>query len=196
MHYMNRVLIKIISLMVMIAALAMVCCAKVEVNCDYHLKVQTERLKSGDSLIMSSNSRVSWYYADTADWYVASYEDALAGIITSKNDGTTLNAENSENRTDGEYNFVFSSSPVMLVVCDTDEPIFGWRDAGVVPNLPNMAISAVLQPWIRDTSVGNTSPVPQPLRRDTLITKIGWRMYYKSEASENYPWDSGWNGRR
>lgn len=91
------------------------------------------------------------FYADTTQWTVGSYEDAVAMRITDKETGEvrTGPAVVAEPFTDavmgGKYclEMFLTKNPVMLVVVDTELKVYGYRKQTLGENLPRVYESVV-----------------------------------------------------
>lgn len=86
------------------------------------------------------------YYADTTQWRVASYDDALAGRITAKNGGQVRNEPDAiaepyfgEALSD-KYcvEMTLKSTPVMLIVADPVLRIYGYRQQTLAEGLSSL----------------------------------------------------------
>lgn len=170
------------------AALLAVCvfalqgCGKVAVDCDYTIRTVEEETKNGkDEFRFSSDIRVFAYLLDAEEWEVASYDDALEGVVTSKTTGAKANPDftGTEGET-GFYDFNFTEIPVMLVACHTRYPAYGWRDSKVVANLGRMEIPVVFRIWKYESR--NEADI---LKQDEVLENDkGWRMVYISTWEE------------
>ena len=96
------------------------------------------------------------HYADTVEWEVASYDDALLGIATHKTTGERLESPVATGVLDmnGEFSMgVFTKSPVMLIACDRNthgayaSRIFGYRQTIAAPTLETMRLPVIFRPW-------------------------------------------------
>ncbi len=161
-----------------VCAFALHGCAKVAVDCDYTIRTVEEEVKNGkDEFQLSSDIRVFAHLLDAQEWEVASYEDALQGIVTSKTTGAKaapdfIGAEGEK----GFYSFNFTEIPVMLVACHTVYPAYGWRNSGVVANLDRMDIPVVFRIWKYESE--NEGDI---LKEDEVLDNDkGWKMVYIS----------------
>lgn len=165
-----------ILVLTVLCALAFTRCNKVTVDCDYILRTMREAEKGGvrDTI---GKTGVYVFHADTTTWKVLTYEDAIEGIITNDN-GDTRRADMVGVQTvTGIYEFNFTRKDVMLLAYHTDYPVFGYRNANVVANLPNMNIPVVFQTW-------KVSDQSNPLRYTVRETGGGWTMVYEGTDTE------------
>ena len=113
------------------------------------------QFENGGASFFVSNVKAYAYYGDTAYWKVDSWDDALAGIVTNKEDGSKL-APVYEATPDADY--MMSMGPLtqeqlMLLVCYTapDEvggaKMYAWRNAKIIENLPQIYVDLVFKPW-------------------------------------------------
>lgn len=129
---------------------------------------------STDGLDVMDYNAYGWgFYADTAVYAVASYDDALEGIITSKVDGSKKSYDLIGDKVDqGQLEFLLTSMPVMLVVVDPVEKLYAWRHAQIAANLPIMNVPVFFRPW----------------KESSLYIDTRWNMvnefYVEEEAAE------------
>ena len=114
------------------------------------------------------------YEVDTLDWGIASYADAVAGIITHKNDPDrrltepddiatpydgTAAADGSEGNTVGWLQLPLGRRARMVVAVDRTDSIYGYTMQQPQLNLPRLYVSLIFQPWKEGFSykVGNWS---------------------------------------
>lgn len=117
--------------------------------------VQTE---SSGEIVTLANVKSYAFAVDTTDWYVASYEDALAGIITSKKSSseritTPIGISGPFEPIDGapaSVNWIQMSveSPMIMVVAiDTEHKIYGYRNQQLEVNVPWLYVTVIFHPW-------------------------------------------------
>ena len=93
------------------------------------------------------------FEADTLTWTIASYEDALNGVLTRKESG-----ERGVAPVAGELILVdsvatevlsmqVSSTPVILVAVDTENRLYGYRQQDLGENLSPLYTSVIFRPW-------------------------------------------------
>lgn len=92
--------------------------------------------------------------ADTTDWGVASYDDALAGILTAKSDPAqrieTPLAEAAPCETEGMTERLSMSLPagsLMLLAVDTEHRLYAYTQQSFVENLGSLYVSLIFRPW-------------------------------------------------
>ncbi len=152
-----------------LALLAGACSKKFDTDCTVVLTPYFQPGKSAAKEL--APAAVSYgFYADTALWEVAGYDDALAGVITSRESGEKRPFDlSAEAPGGGTVNFVFAASPAMLVSASRDYPIYGWRGAAVTPDLGTLYLSLTFQSFMSDTTYLQSGwyitngYIPQPL---------------------------------
>lgn len=91
------------------------------------------------------------FYADTAQWAVLSYDDALAGVITSRTDGSKhsydLSAGPDEMLAPTLRLGPVTSTHLMLVVCFPDTYSYAYRQVPMTPGIGNISISITFRTW-------------------------------------------------
>jgi len=172
---------KWITVLLALCAIALPGCAKVAVDCDYTIRTVEEELMNANEFVFSSEIRVFAYLLDAEEWEVASYDDALDGVVTSKTTGAKANPDFTG--TEGEkgfYSFNFTEMPVMLVACHTEYPAYGWRDSKIIANLDRMDIPVVFRVWKYESENEN-----EILKQDEVLDNDkGWKMVYISTWEE------------
>lgn len=107
---------------------------------------------SSDAIFKPSTDIDSYaFYADTTEWYIASWEDALARRITNKITGEVL----AEPATIGEFNssqqyqtsMVVNQTPSMLVVVNPTLRIYAYRNYEVPENLSEVYAKLYIAAW-------------------------------------------------
>ena len=76
---------RIIALAV-VAIAAVGCFKKVTLDCRYNVRIYFQA-ESGGEVVQGENTIAYAFAADTTQWTVASYDDALNGVLTSKTSG-------------------------------------------------------------------------------------------------------------
>jgi len=125
--------------------------------------------------------------ADTAAWTVASYDDALAGIITSRSDPdekiAAPYASSSPYGDEGWIRLSLDREWQMIVVVDPADKLYACTRQQIGENLGQLTVSAVFQPWKPGKSYksGNwlffNDFYVEPLRLDCFVDA-------KSQASD------------
>ena len=103
-----------------------------------------------ESAFTSSQVKAYAYAADTTDWYIASYDDAVAGKITRKDgseERTTPNFQAYYENDSGTYGMEVTATPLMAVVVDRLNRIYAYTK--FVPDLegPSPTWPVVFRPW-------------------------------------------------
>lgn len=100
---------------------------------------------------LATGVTVHAFYADTTEWKVASFEDARAGTIINRIDGSTMQPEFSGPQ---DADGAISLGPVtrlrfMLVICYEDDPekIYGWRNAQTGENIESISVVVTADPY-------------------------------------------------
>ncbi|MCM1151305.1 MAG: hypothetical protein NC209_06715 [Alistipes sp.] len=97
--------------------------------------------------------------ADTAEWTVASYDDALNGIITSKADPavkeTAPLALSEPYGADGWIRLPLDREWQMVVVVDPLDRLYAYTQQQIGENLPMLTVSVLFQPWKTGSSYKN-----------------------------------------
>lgn len=97
-----------------------------------------------------SSCKVYAYAVDTTEWYIASYEHAAEGIITSRSSGVTRTSPDfpgySVSGTD-VFGLEVSASPVMLVAVDRSDRIYAYTEAEIDLQGPDPAFAVLFRPW-------------------------------------------------
>lgn len=135
----------------------------VELDCRVVPFVQAEEGAEEVPMAVSASAvRAYAYAADTTFWRVASYQDALGGVITSKGDpDQRRDAPNFTAYPDGDaYRMTVSSTPLMVVVVDRTAERYAYRrfDVGLAGEPLTMPV--VFRPW----------------RGEYLYVDDGWRV--------------------
>lgn len=102
------------------------------------------------SAFTSSQVKAYAYVADTTDWYIASYDDAVAGRITRKDaseERTTPNFQAYYESDSGLWGMEVTATPLMAVVVDRLNRIYAYTK--LAPNLqgPSPIWPVVFRPW-------------------------------------------------
>lgn len=104
------------------------------------------------------------YAVDTADWKVATYDDATLGIITSKYDEeeTKRNpmATASRNSETGFYTMKVSGTPLMVIVADTRNRRYAYVRQDIDLSGGPYSVQLTFRPW----------------RTDSVYVEQGWRF--------------------
>ncbi|MCD8073418.1 MAG: hypothetical protein LUE10_09765 [Alistipes sp.] len=164
-------------------------CTKVDTDVAYDIKTYL-RLPDVDSAIWFNEyvEIFAFHDVDTADFWVASYQDAARGVITSKLDASdTRGPEQGIGQVspDGSRIHIgsFTGGKVMLVAYDPeshgkyDSKMYAWRQIAIEPGVGLVTISLYFNPEKRGEVVAERNP--------------GSRVYLESKwyvANDN-PWE-------
>lgn len=128
------------------------CFKEVSMRTDVVLKPWVQAESNGE--LQGVEDPVAWAFeADTAQWTVASYADALAGRLTDKRTGAEgpRPVEGALMRIDSvEIDLVsmhVERSPVVLVAVDPVNRLYGYRQLELGENLSPLWVSVVFRPW-------------------------------------------------
>lgn len=148
---------RIITLLALLAVTAAPgCFKKVSYDTLYVVKplVQSE---SGGVPLAVPGAVAYAFDVDTAQWTVATYADALAGILTPK-EGTAAApapaAVSQPFEMDSTENWIcmqVSAPSLMVLVVDTQDRLYGYRQQALAENLSPMYVSAIFRPWKEGT---------------------------------------------
>lgn len=144
-----------LSLLVVAVSLAG-CFKKVRYETTYVLEPWVELTSGGEKVAyMWDTIRCYAFPTDTTEWTVASYRDALDGVVTSLRTGeryTTPMAAGEPYQLDGNENWLampVSGPSVMIVAVDTYNRLYGYRQQGLGANLSQMYVQMTFRPWKR-----------------------------------------------
>lgn len=91
------------------------------------------------------------FYADTTEWYIASWEDAVAHRITSKTSGQTLDVPDVVGEFNPEEQYqttLLVEQPVsMLVVVNPALKLYAYRKYELPENLPDIYAKLYMAAW-------------------------------------------------
>ena len=140
------------------ALLSTGCFEKVSDRTEYLLKPLVQYTSGG--LAEPLGEVVAYAFAaDTAEWGVASYEDALAGIVTAKENPAerieTPLATAAPCETEGMTDRIRMSLPagsLMLLAVDTQHRLYAYTQQELVENLGTLYVSLVFKPWREGTA--------------------------------------------
>lgn len=91
------------------------------------------------------------YYVDTTEWRVASYEDAVAGRITNKLTGATLDSPDVLGAFNSSQEFqislVLTAERSMIVVVNPGLKLYAYRSYELPVNLPQVDTKLYMAAW-------------------------------------------------
>lgn len=108
--------------------------------------------KEGEDPAEIKSLKAYAFAADTTAWYIASYDDAVAGKITSKDDDSftrtnpNFQAYKEENST--LYKMKVSTQQLMVVVVDRDNGLYAYTKKEVDLEGPSPTYSVLFRPWL------------------------------------------------
>lgn len=130
-----------------VALTATSCFKDVKMDCRYHLRPYYQA-ESGGVAVQGENIVAYAFAADTTQWTVASYDDALNGVLTSKTSSEKRSdAMVRAEQQDSTVVLQLTATPATIVVVDTVNKLYGWRMTEVVENLPDLYVSITFRPW-------------------------------------------------
>lgn len=135
------------------AALFMGCFKDVSYKTTYVFK-PLEQEKSGDPTQILADAKLYAFAADTSSWEVASYKDALAGVISQRGNrnekiSTPLAAGEpyEQEGVEGLLQMSFDRSSVMVVAVDTKNELYGYTQQEVPENTPKIYVTLIFKRW-------------------------------------------------
>lgn len=166
------------------------CFEKVSHSTDYVLRPSVQFTSGGLEEPLAGVVAYA-FDADTTLWGVASYDDALAGIVTSKENPAEQLAPLAEAlpcETEGMTDRLcmrLPSRPLMVLAVDTEHRLYAYTQQKIVENLPNLYVKVLFKPWRETTayreqwSFYNPFFVPAP--------KIECTLRVAAQAAEEAP---------
>lgn len=129
------------------------CFKDVSTKTTFVLKPLLQEL-SGDQKLPLEGVKAYAFNVDTTQWTVATYADALAGIITQRADPTQklstpdAVAEPYEKEgTVGWLQMLLAAPTQMVVAVDPAQKLYAYTQQVMPENLPNLYVSLLFQPW-------------------------------------------------
>ena len=140
----------------LVAALLAGCFKKVRYETTYVLEPWVELTSGGEKVAyLWDTIRCYAFPTDTTDWTVASYQDALDGVVTNLRSGERYDrpmAAGEPYQMDGNENWLsmpVSGSSVMIVAVDTYNRLYGYRQQEIGANIPQLYVQTTFRPWKR-----------------------------------------------
>lgn len=119
-------------------------------DCFIDPAVQSEEGGAAEEI---SNLKAYAFAADTAAWYIASYDDAVAGKITSKDDDsfTRSNPNFTAYKEEGSslYKMQVSTGTLMVVVVDRVDRLYAYTKKEVDLEGAPPTFSVLFRPWVQ-----------------------------------------------
>lgn len=127
-----------------------VSCDKPVLGCDYRLTVMWQERKSVTEPIPLQTAKVYAFFVSPDEWEVTSIENARAGIATAVGDPSRTRSYDMTAEAGGEsqnvFEMQFSTTPVMILVADTQYPMWATGNANIVAGLANMYVTIEFMP--------------------------------------------------
>lgn len=144
---------KPIHILALAALLLAGCFEKVAHDTIYMLTPKTQAA-SGDTERVVEGARTYAFAADTASWFVASYDDALNGVITSRTDpsakrsdpiatGQPVTTEGFE----GSLEMRLTRPSQLVVAADPEDRLYAYTQQKVAENLPRTYVTLTFKPY-------------------------------------------------
>lgn len=120
-----------------------------------YIDFKVQPTEGGAEVVPAKNTaNVYAFAADTTEWYIASYADANAGVITSKvdpkNKRTNPSFKSSRDDVTGQYSIAATKETLMIVVVDRADQIYAYSKQTVaIPGAPK-TFGITIRPW-KDT---------------------------------------------
>ena len=119
------------------------------VECLVDAQAQSEEGGPSEPL---SQPKIYAYAADTVAWRIASYDDAVNGVLTSKSSGQTRTSPDFPAYPVPEssfYSLEATASPIMLVVVDRAHRTYAYTKAEVDLSGTSVDFSVLFRPWLQ-----------------------------------------------
>lgn len=142
---------------------------------------------SGDSYVELSGVVAHSFTADTTDYMVASYDDALAGVLTNRTSGSKLSAKYSSQAwplEDFESSVAVEAEGdlVVLVVVDTEHEDYAYRNYSMGLNLETTYIALQFRPWYEGEFTQNSWQYVVP---EAIIVEVEEEEEEESDEEES-----------
>ena len=136
-------------------------CADSEIRTDYIITPYVQLEEAGDNSVPlpAEHVKAYGYYVDSTYWQVNSWDDAVAGILTSKSDDQQTRLPDFTAEPDENGRLIIgplTRLDFMLLVCCTDPSsvgggkMYAYRNAETLENLPNIYVDLIFKPWRMD----------------------------------------------
>ena len=137
--------------LLVVAALALHSCFKDTVSYTRFNLAVYDQTDSEAAFVHTEELDSYAFYADTTDWYIASWEDAVARRITSKTSGQTLDVPDVVGEFNPEEQYqttLLVEQPVsMLVVVNPALKLYAYRKYELPENLPDIYAKLYMAAW-------------------------------------------------
>lgn len=142
-----------ITLLLAITALLTGCFKDVSYKTTYVLK-PLQQATSGDMLQITPDAKLYAFAADTAQWSVASYQDALDGVITSRTNPSKKISETvavgepyQREETEGWLQMPLELRTQLILAVDTQNQLYAITQFETTENLPFTYVTLIFKPY-------------------------------------------------
>lgn len=140
--------------MLLLAGLSLSRCNKgygpLDTTLTIYPSVQVEQ--SGDSLRLEGWKGYYYFPADTATYWVSSYQNALDGVFSRQYADGDFNSQTAEVNGSKWVRFPnINSTSAMLLVVYPDDSLYAWRPMNFVDGLDSMTVRLVFKRWQTDS---------------------------------------------
>lgn len=146
-------------MLLLVAALSLTGCLKSEEKANYYHFKPLAQYTSGDLGVALDDFKAYAFEVDTTLWGVASFDDALQGILTSKENPSEQYADyystseptTLEGLTD-RYALRLPESDVMVLAVDPVNRLYGYTQVAMKPAVGNLYVTLIFKPWKETTA--------------------------------------------
>ncbi len=128
-------------------------CSKVEMNQLFRITPYLQMENKGPETLADDIIAYS-FYADTVHWRLASWDDAIAGRLTKRiatgmrSDTIYYDILTGQDATTHELVCgPLLDQPVIIVLCDREHKIYGWRQVPTAANMDETYVNVRFRPW-------------------------------------------------
>lgn len=117
---------------------------------DCFVDAQVQETEGGEPQRLSE-TKIYAYAVDTTAWRIASYDDAVNGIITSKTSEQTRTTPDFPAYPHGDtglYGMEVTASPIMLVVVDRTHRTYAYTETEIDLAAASVSISVLFRSWL------------------------------------------------
>lgn len=147
-----RPIARIFSSVLLPAALAASCSRSVSYDTDLQLKPLVQFTSGGPILPLEGTVSYAFPLADTTRWTVATYRDALDGVLTERFTGERLTGgvRGSSLAADGRQTWLsmpVSATSALITAADPAQRQYGYAQIELAENLSPLTVAVVFYPW-------------------------------------------------
>ncbi len=149
---------KFILSLAVLAALLTGCFKEVSHKTNYVLKPLIQNL-SGEATQPLEGVKAYAFAADTADYTVATYADAEAGVLTRRtnpaeklSEPTAVAEPFAQEGTTGWLQMSLGRTSQLVLAVDTQNKLYAYTQQTLAVNLPKLYVSLIFKPWKEGTS--------------------------------------------